>query len=83
MHYEGNDWLLKATIDFEAFNALVENLRIGETGFAFILNRQSELQTKPRQEVILSSGAWQELLQTPWPRARSPSWSSPTRWAGT
>ncbi|MFH2125557.1 MAG: cache domain-containing protein, partial [Pseudomonadota bacterium] len=63
--YQGRDWLLKATIDFEAFNALVENIRIGETGFAFILNRQSEFQTKPRQEVILASGAWRELLNQP------------------
>ena len=63
--FEGRDWLLKATIDFEAFNALVENIRIGETGFAFILNRQSEFQTKPRQEVILASGAWRELLHQP------------------
>ena len=29
-------FVVKATIDFEAFNALVENLRIGSTGFAFI-----------------------------------------------
>ncbi|MCF8042163.1 MAG: two-component sensor histidine kinase [Desulfarculaceae bacterium] len=63
--YQGRDWLLKATIDFESFNALVENIRIGETGFAFILNRQSEFQTKPRQEVILASGAWRQLLQEP------------------
>ncbi|MBU1277389.1 MAG: two-component sensor histidine kinase [Proteobacteria bacterium] len=63
--YQGREWLLKATIDFESFNALVENIRMGETGFAFILNRQSEFQTKPRHEVILASGAWRELLQKP------------------
>jgi len=61
----GRDWILKATIDFEAFNALVENLRIGETGFAFILDRQGQFQTKPRHEVILASGAWQEILRRP------------------
>ena len=63
--FQGRDWLLKATIDFESFNALVENIRIGQTGFAFILGRQSEFQTKPRQEVILASGAWREFLQEP------------------
>ncbi|MCB2192942.1 MAG: two-component sensor histidine kinase, partial [Deltaproteobacteria bacterium] len=63
--YQDRNWLLKATIDLEYFNALVENLRIGETGFAFILNHQGEFQTKPRQEVILASGAWRELLQQP------------------
>ena len=44
---DGKPWLLRATIDFVAFNDLVENIRIGETGFAFILNRKGEFQTKP------------------------------------
>jgi len=48
----GRDWILRATIDFEAFNQLVKNIRIGETGFAFILNRKGEFQTKPLFEVI-------------------------------
>ena len=43
---DGKPWLLRATIDFVTFNDLVENIRIGETGFAFILNRMGELQTK-------------------------------------
>jgi len=42
------EWLLRATIDFEAFNSLVESIRIGETGSAFIINRQGEFQTLPR-----------------------------------
>ena len=40
-------WLLRATIDFGSFNNLVENFRIGQTGFAFILNKSGEFQTKP------------------------------------
>ena len=44
-------WILRATISFGAFNSLVENLRIGETGFAFILNSKGEFQTKPVFEV--------------------------------
>jgi two-component system NtrC family sensor kinase len=44
---DGKPWLLRATIDFVTFNDLVENIRIGETGFAFILNREGEFQTKP------------------------------------
>ncbi len=43
---KGNHWILRATIDFGAFNTLVENLRIGRTGFAFIINREGEFQTK-------------------------------------
>jgi len=41
------DRILRATIDFVAFNTLVGNIRIGETGFATILNRKGEFQTKP------------------------------------
>ena len=44
-NFNGESWVLRATIDFMAFNNLVENIRIGETGFAYILNRKGELQT--------------------------------------
>jgi two-component system NtrC family sensor kinase len=43
----GRPWILRATIDFVAFNNLVQNIRIGETGLAFILNRQGKVQTTP------------------------------------
>jgi two-component system, NtrC family, sensor kinase len=44
---QGRYWLLRATIDFGSFNSLVENLRIGQTGFVFIFNKAGEFQTKP------------------------------------
>ncbi len=40
-------WIIRATIDFVEFNRLVEKVRIGETGFAYILNREGQFQTKP------------------------------------
>ena len=43
----GSPWILRATIDFVAFTTLVENIRLGETGFAFILNDKGKLQTTP------------------------------------
>ncbi len=44
--YDGErSWVLRSTIDFMVFNALVENIRIGRTGTALILNRQGQLQT--------------------------------------
>ena len=43
----GSPWLLRATIDFVAFTTMVENIRIGQTGFAFILNHEGALQTTP------------------------------------
>ncbi|MDJ0783808.1 MAG: cache domain-containing protein [Desulfosarcinaceae bacterium] len=47
----GDPWILRATIDFGEFNNLVEFLRIGETGFAFILNAAGEFQTNPIADV--------------------------------
>ncbi len=48
---DGKPWILKSTIDFGEFNILVENLRIGESGFAYILNKKGEFQTSPIAEV--------------------------------
>ena len=60
----GELFIVKATIDFEAFNALVENIRIGDTGFAFIINRKGEFQTNPRFKVALSRPPYVDLLDS-------------------
>jgi two-component system NtrC family sensor kinase len=57
------DYIIKATIDFEAFNALVESIRIGRAGFAFIVNREGEFQTEPRFEVDLGRPPYVDLLE--------------------
>ena len=44
------EWTLRATIDFLAFSHMVENIRIGETGSAYILNRKGVFQTRPQEE---------------------------------
>jgi len=49
--YDGKPWILRATIDFAEFNNLVEYLRIGDSGFAFILNKNGQFQTNPTSEV--------------------------------
>jgi len=43
-------WLLRATIDFVAFNSLVEATQLGTTGSAFIVNHNGDFQTRPRFE---------------------------------
>jgi two-component system NtrC family sensor kinase len=59
----GNEtFILKATIDFEAFNALVEGIRIGDTGFAFIINREGKFQTSPQFEVSLNHAPYAGVL---------------------
>ncbi|MFH1139080.1 MAG: ATP-binding protein [Pseudomonadota bacterium] len=60
--WEGSDFILRATIDFMAFNSLVENIRIGETGFAFILNRKGQFQTNPRFEALNTMGPCLEVI---------------------
>ena len=60
---QGEDtYYVKATIDFEAFNDLVGNIRVGTTGFAFIFNRNGELQTKPRFEVALDQPPYAKII---------------------
>ena len=61
--YRGKKWILRATVDFEAFNSLVENIRIGSTGFAFILNKKGEFQTKPRFEVQAAKEPYLDFLK--------------------
>ncbi len=39
-------WILRATIDFSVFSSIVETLRIGQTGYAFIVNEKGEFQTQ-------------------------------------
>ncbi|MBI9079938.1 MAG: GHKL domain-containing protein [Pseudodesulfovibrio sp.] len=48
---DGQEWVLRTTLDFIAFNKLVEDIRIGETGMAFIINREGEFQTTPRRDM--------------------------------
>jgi two-component system, NtrC family, sensor kinase len=46
---EGNkSWILRATIDPEIFNSLVRTVQTGVNGDAYIINRQSVLQTPSR-----------------------------------
>ncbi len=49
--WNGHRFILRATIDFEAFTRLVENIRIGETGHAFIINRRGDFQTQPQGDI--------------------------------
>ena len=61
-NWMGEKWILRATIDFVAFNSLVENIRIGETGFAFILNKEGKFQTKPLLDIVTSRKPYIDFL---------------------
>src|SRR5208337_3580364 len=60
------EWLLRATIDFVAFNSLVERIRIGETGSALIVNGAGEYQTRLRTELVPDMAGL--LRRTSWAR---------------
>jgi two-component system NtrC family sensor kinase len=45
---EDKSWILRATIDLDVFNQLVQSVQIGKNGDAFIINRNNELQTTSR-----------------------------------
>jgi len=66
---EEGHWILRATIDFVRFTTLVENIRLGQTGFAFILNDKGELQTtpvtKPTVDIIAGKTIYTEFLAKP------------------
>ena len=48
-HGEGADaWILRATIHAATFGSLVENVRLGRSGEAFIINRDGVYQTRSR-----------------------------------
>jgi two-component system, NtrC family, sensor kinase len=62
--YDGeNTWLLRSTINFTAFNDLVENLQIGKTGFAFIVNREGNFQTRPKSDAITAKQLSLDLIR--------------------
>jgi two-component system NtrC family sensor kinase len=49
LHRSGErNWILRATINTEVFRSLVESVRIGQTGQAYLLNAEGILQTRPR-----------------------------------
>jgi len=63
-HWRGSPWILRATIDFAAFNTLVETLSVGKTGTAFILNREGEFQTRPpKGEMKLTKEQYMSLFR--------------------
>ncbi len=61
--HQGRNWVVRATIDFDAFSTLVANIRLGRTGFAVIMNRSGEFQTQPQRDLIVSRGPYQDFLE--------------------
>ena len=48
-HEDGPDsWILRATIDSDVFTKLVRSVQLGQSGDAYIINREGKYQTPPR-----------------------------------
>jgi two-component system NtrC family sensor kinase len=60
----GQPWILRATVDFLAFNDVVENIQLGQTGFAYIVNQTAvRLQTRTAGRPVLESSTYEELFK--------------------
>jgi two-component system, NtrC family, sensor kinase len=57
-----HEFILRATIEFEAFNSLVESIRIGKTGSACIINSEGKFQTRPHVSSALGQEFFVNLL---------------------
>ena len=62
-NWEGKSWILRSTVDFRTFTDFVRNIRIGERGFAVILNKEGELQTQPTLDIAASRNVFMDLLE--------------------
>jgi len=61
--WQERPWLLRASVDFVSFNSLVETIRMGRTGFAFILSKDGTCQTNPYLDVDTDPAALEALLR--------------------
>lgn len=59
---DDKDYILRSTIDFVAFNRMVEDIRLGSTGLAFIINRKGAFQTTPRYDLSSHVPFYLELM---------------------
>ncbi|MBF0411456.1 MAG: GHKL domain-containing protein [Desulfamplus sp.] len=61
---DGKPWILRTSVHFQAFTDLVENIRIGKTGVAFILNQNGEFQTHTSLKIENPKKLYQKMLPT-------------------
>ncbi|MBF0378903.1 MAG: GHKL domain-containing protein [Desulfamplus sp.] len=59
---DGKPWILRTSVHFQAFTDLVQNIRIGKTGVAFILNQNGEFQTHTSLKIENPKELYQKML---------------------
>lgn len=60
--WQGEPYIVRATIDFVAFNSMVEHIQIGRTGSAFIMNREGQFQTRPKASVRINNETFTDQI---------------------
>jgi two-component system NtrC family sensor kinase len=60
---EDRRWILRASVDTEYLRSLVENVKIGRTGEAYLLNREGIFQTSPRSKGAIMEKALLSVAQ--------------------
>ncbi len=60
---DGKPWILRTSVHFQAFTDLVESIRIGKTGVAFILNQNGEFQTHTSLKIDNPKELYNRMLQ--------------------
>jgi two-component system NtrC family sensor kinase len=65
--HENGFWILRATIDTQMFTKVVEQMRLGKTGEAYIINRKGDFQTQRRSggELLETDPDAEDLLFAP------------------
>ena len=60
--WQGEPYIVRATIDFVAFNSMVEHIQIGRTGSAFIMNREGQFQTRPKTSIRINNETFADQI---------------------
>jgi two-component system NtrC family sensor kinase len=63
INFHGKNYLLRSTIRFETFSSIIENVKIGKTGSAFIVNSAGRFQTQPDQRSFENKTAFNNFSQ--------------------
>ena len=75
LHVGEEEWILRTTLDFVAFNELVADIHVDGTGRAFIINGEGEFQTTPDSALLAELPFLLDLLgprAASWPRGATP-----------
>jgi len=75
-------WILRATIDTDSFRSLVEDVRIGNTGEVYLVNRTGIYQTSPRFDGKIMEKAPHPIGE-PYEGIKVLTWERDTRTDGT